>query len=96
MECHALRQGIFSTQGSNLRLLRLLHWQQGSFPLAPPEKPPATVQIPSKVALHLLVLFIPKLFLNMALTHGSKENTCLTVLLPEDYVSSHCGLPIKY
>ena len=24
--CHALLQGIFLTQGSNLRLLRLLHW----------------------------------------------------------------------
>ena len=30
--CHALLQGIFLTQGSNLRLLRLLHWQAGFFP----------------------------------------------------------------
>ena len=28
--------GIFPTQGSNLRLLCLLHWQAGSLPLAPP------------------------------------------------------------
>ena len=28
--CHALLQGIFPTQGSNLRLLHLLHWQVGS------------------------------------------------------------------
>ena len=34
--CHVLLQGIFLTQGSNPRLLRLLHWQAGSFPLAPP------------------------------------------------------------
>ena len=34
-----LLQGIFPTQGSNLRLLRLLHWQAGSLPLAPPGKP---------------------------------------------------------
>ena len=34
--CHALFQGIFPTQGSNLRLLPLLHWQAGSLPLAPP------------------------------------------------------------
>ena len=27
---HALRQGIFSTQGLNLHLLHLLHWQAGS------------------------------------------------------------------
>ena len=37
--CHALLQGIFPTQGSNLLLLCLLHWQVGSLPLAPPEKP---------------------------------------------------------
>ena len=38
--CHALLQGIFLTQGSDPRLLRLLHWQVGSLPLAPPGKPP--------------------------------------------------------
>ena len=32
---HALLQGIFPTQGSNPCLLRLLHWQTGSLPLAP-------------------------------------------------------------
>ena len=31
-----LLQGIFSIQGSNPRLLRLLHWKEGSLPLAPP------------------------------------------------------------
>ena len=34
--CPALLQGIFPAQGSNLRLLRLLHWQAGSLPLTPP------------------------------------------------------------
>ena len=37
--CHALFQGIFPNQGSNLALLCLLHWQVGSLPLAPPGKP---------------------------------------------------------
>ena len=37
--CQALLQGIFPTQGSNLQLLCLLHWQVGSLPLAPPGKP---------------------------------------------------------
>ena len=37
--CQALLQGIFLTQGSNLHLLCLLHWQVGSYPLAPPGKP---------------------------------------------------------
>ena len=31
--------GDFQTQGSNLNLLCLLHWQLGSSPLAPPGKP---------------------------------------------------------
>ena len=36
MGCHALVQGIFPTQGSNPRLLRLLHWQADSLPRVPP------------------------------------------------------------
>ena len=39
LEPVALLQGIFPTQGSNLCLLCLLHWQVGSLPLAPPGKP---------------------------------------------------------
>ena len=34
-----LLQGILPTQGLNLYLLSLLHWQEGSLPLAPPRKP---------------------------------------------------------
>ena len=30
VDCHCLLQGIFLTQGSNLRLCCLLHWQAGS------------------------------------------------------------------
>ena len=37
--CHALLQGIFPTQGSNLCLSCLLNWPLGSLPLAPPGKP---------------------------------------------------------
>ena len=33
---HSLFQGIFPTQGSNLCLLWILHWQEESLPLAPP------------------------------------------------------------
>ena len=36
--CRFLLQGIFPTQGSNLRLLRLMLWQAGSLPLVPPGK----------------------------------------------------------
>ena len=37
--CHDLLQGIFPTQGLNLNLICLLHWQEGSLPLAPSGKP---------------------------------------------------------
>ena len=36
--CHAFLQGIFPTQGSNLCVFCLLHWQVGSLPLVPPGK----------------------------------------------------------
>ena len=36
---HFLFQGIFLTQGSNLHLLHLLHWQADSLPVVPPGKP---------------------------------------------------------
>ena len=36
--CHSLLQGIFLTQGLNLHLLCLLHWQADSLPLVLPGK----------------------------------------------------------
>ena len=38
--CHFLLQGILPTQGSNLYLLHLLHWQAASLPLVPPGNTP--------------------------------------------------------
>ena len=38
VSCHDLLQGIFPTQGSNLCLSCLLHWQVGSLPLELPGK----------------------------------------------------------
>ena len=43
--CHYLLEGIFLTQGCNLYLLRFLHWQADSLPLAPPGKPHILVDI---------------------------------------------------
>ena len=37
--CHAILQRNFLTQRSNLHLLCLLHWQEGSLPLVTPAKP---------------------------------------------------------
>ena len=42
MGCHFLLQGIVPTQGLNLSLLCLLHWQAGYLPLVPPGKPHET------------------------------------------------------
>ena len=36
VDCHALLQGIFLTQGLNPCLSCLLRWQEDSLPLAPP------------------------------------------------------------
>ena len=43
--CPALLHGISPPQGSDCRLLRLLHWQEGSLPLAPPGNPPLAVVV---------------------------------------------------
>ena len=48
MGYRALLQGVSLIQGLNLHVLRLLHWQTGSLPLAPPGKPKAQVQGPEK------------------------------------------------
>ena len=39
VDCRALLQGIFPTQGSSPPLLCLLHWQADSLPLTPSGKP---------------------------------------------------------
>ena len=49
--CHALLQGIFLTQGWNLHLLSLLHWQVDSLPLTAPGRRqwhPTPVLLPGK------------------------------------------------
>ena len=46
VSCHAILQGISPTQGSNQNLLRLLHWQVSSLPLAPPGKPSYWIRAP--------------------------------------------------
>ena len=43
--CHFLLQGIFRTQGSNLHLLCVLHWQADSSRLVSPGKPRGLVGV---------------------------------------------------
>ena len=45
--------GIFPTQGSKSPLLRLLHWQVGSLPLAPPENVLMSLRSPAQAFLPL-------------------------------------------
>ena len=52
--CHALLQWIFLTQGSNLSLLHLLHWQACSLSPAPPGKPWIHANSP-QITYHLTV-----------------------------------------
>ena len=52
--CHFLFQGNLPTQGSNLSLLHLLHWQVDSLPLVLPGKPSAMVYADNKVLPNLL------------------------------------------
>ena len=53
--------GIFPTQGSNLRLLCLLHWQAGSSPLAPSDRkePQSPITVGSTRLLVYPVAFSP-------------------------------------
>ena len=50
--CHFLLQGIFLTQGPNLRLLYLLHWQADSLPLR-------CLGSPSMFTVSVLLLLFP-------------------------------------
>ena len=62
--CHFLLQGIFPTQGSNMRLLCLPHWQADSLPLVLSWKPGIgndNLQITES-----LLLTCRKIFLNSA------------------------------
>ena len=47
--CHFLLQGIFLTQGWNLHILHLQHWQSESLQLAPPGKPQVMTTIKSNL-----------------------------------------------
>ena len=76
MDCHALLQGIFPTQGLNLCLSCFLHWQAGFLPLVPPGKPNCSEQI----LLHLFqrnvqykVLHIDKRELPLCFLYGNQQ-----------------------
>ena len=59
--CHALLQRIFPTQGLKQHLLSLLHWQAGSLPLAPPQKPLSRYTIMSSANTESFTSWFPPL-----------------------------------
>ena len=83
--CHFLLQGIFPTQGSNLCLLCLLHWQVDSLPLS------TTCEVPylhqwgsqgSELTLRrCLTLRSPCQLSRMAFTMNSASNSLLGSVL---------------
>ena len=79
---HALRQGIFPTQGSNPGLLHCRHWQAGSLPLVPPEGAHLLL------SLYFLVSFVTCLPSFWLL---SLECPGLTELWPLLFASFHLG-----
>ena len=67
---HALFQGTFLTQGSNLRLLHLQHWQAGTLSLAPPGNPQERAEREKADSLVSLLIraLIPSLHLHNLIT----------------------------
>ena len=82
--CHALLQGISLTQGSNPYLLRFLHWQAGSLPLAPPGKPCHIMGHPRTHWLLVIIIYFSLMNLAMA---GLRDDCCVSAL----YVSQSSG-----
>ena len=80
VDCHALLHGIFPTQGLNLHLLCLLHWQGGSLPLAPPGKP-----LVKGIKLHKIDLFLSKFVYQIYKNHAKIRR----------FLKQPCVLPFK-
>ena len=57
--CHFLLYRIFLTQGSNMCLLCLLLWQEGSLPLGPPGKPQAAPSVSDRLLSHVRLFATP-------------------------------------
>ena len=88
-----LLQEIFLTQGSNLHLLGLLHWQAGSLPLAPPGKP--------KIALSCCILlsfskdnFTEQWILDLFLSPLSATREALPFLVIVNKAAMYMGVQI--
>ena len=76
MGCHAFLQEIFPTQGLNLGLFCVLHWQEGSSPLAPSGKPNISGRILYNIEKSSIFTYFERIEIKF---------TCLSVSL----VSSH-------
>ena len=82
--CHSLLQVIFPTQGSNLHLLRLLHWQVGSLPLATPGEPSTDGKSLLTFGSFLKLAFHACQWISVGflLVQACKMASCISVLYP--------------
>ena len=80
---HDLLQGMFPTQDSNPSLLRLLHWQTGSLPLAPPGKPTK----PEGLSLLSRTLSSPSKLRNAVLNELSVSECCFELMFLSGYLT---------
>ena len=74
VDYHALLQGFFPIQKSNLRLLSLLRWRVGSLPLAPPGSPKALTRVQSSIQVCSLWIVCNSKKLQISQTFGMKYN----------------------
>ena len=86
VDCHFLLQGIFLTQGSNPRLLCLLHCQADSSPLAPPGKEALALFTLKEIA-KLHPCMNPQ---SMVLMMGTESGQ----MSPEGHGHGHCPLSL--
>ena len=87
MGCCALLHGIFLTQGSNLGILCLLHWQVGSIPLAPLGKEVMMVDTAQFKACPKDPCF-PPLFLCVCVSVSLSHTQFVQIVKPNWYILS--------
>ena len=90
--CHTLLGGLLPTQGLNRHLSRLLHWQAGALPPAPPGSP----MLPETSRRKPLISFsIPALPRNTQPHHVKIPHTLRRSLSPLTTRKQHCRILSK-
>ena len=95
--CHVLLPGMFPTQGLNLHLLCLLHWQADSLPLAPSGKP---------ITWNSIVKVFQNRIVSILFTHSEAKLHCCVrlfcspmgcgLLCPWDFPGENTGVGCRF